>query len=307
MRKKKKMGLIGAGILLLQLSFTAQAWDATGHMIIAKIAYDHLTPTAKQDIDLLFEKTYFAKDFPAYHSYVLSAPWPDYFCYSLPAPKPPIKSIFNFLRLQTKPWHYIDDPVVAEGVTPPPVSSNNSMTAMHFLIPNLSALLAGKKYDLAIIDIVFITHIIGDIHQPLHDASLYENAFPRGDWGGNAYKIQSTFGARNLHSAWDKELGEFRHKPTLQYITEKAAQLESDEIPPKANDLNPLDWEKSSHEIAQDFVYPIHDKLAPQPGKSLSDEYIEKGQAIVNQQLILAGMRLAGVLNGTLKEPIEMP
>lgn len=31
----------------------------------------------------------------------------------------------------------------------------------------------------------FLIHMVGDIHQPLHAATLYSNEFPRGDLGGN--------------------------------------------------------------------------------------------------------------------------
>jgi len=35
----------------------------------------------------------------------------------------------------------------------------------------------------------FLTHIIGDVHQPLHSAALFNDQFPNGDEGGNLFKI----------------------------------------------------------------------------------------------------------------------
>ena len=35
----------------------------------------------------------------------------------------------------------------------------------------------------------FLTHVVGDVHQPLHSAELYSEEFPKGDMGGNLFKI----------------------------------------------------------------------------------------------------------------------
>src|SRR6516225_3034378 len=43
-------------ILLLSLAPVASAWNATGHRIVAAIAYDHLTTAAKQRVDALLQK-----------------------------------------------------------------------------------------------------------------------------------------------------------------------------------------------------------------------------------------------------------
>jgi len=35
----------------------------------------------------------------------------------------------------------------------------------------------------------FLTHIIGDVHQPLHSCALFNDKFPHGDEGGNNFTI----------------------------------------------------------------------------------------------------------------------
>lgn len=35
----------------------------------------------------------------------------------------------------------------------------------------------------------YLIHVVGDIHQPLHSVSLYNQTFPSGDRGGNSLKI----------------------------------------------------------------------------------------------------------------------
>ena len=54
----------------------------------------------------------------------------------------------------------------------------------------------------------WVMHLIGDIHQPLHSVSLFCEAFPKGDHGGNdsLYRL----GGRRiikLHQFWDDLLG----------------------------------------------------------------------------------------------------
>lgn len=53
-----------------------------------------------------------------------------------------------------------------------------------------------------------LIHYIGDIHQPLHASSRYTIDYPKGDEGGNDFRIKVThkgLGERpnNLHSLWD--------------------------------------------------------------------------------------------------------
>lgn len=55
----------------------------------------------------------------------------------------------------------------------------------------------------------YLVHVVGDIHQPLHSVSLFNETYPSGDRGGNSLKITLLNGsANNLHSFWDS--GAFR-------------------------------------------------------------------------------------------------
>ena len=53
-----------------------------------------------------------------------------------------------------------------------------------------------------------LIHYIGDIHQPLHASSRYTKYYPRGDEGGNDFRIkvinkEAGETPNNLHSLWD--------------------------------------------------------------------------------------------------------
>ena len=58
-------------------------------------------------------------------------------------------------------------------------------------------------------------HLIGDLHQPLHAASLYTpKLFPSGDKGGNEIK----FGTKmNLHHFWDDAMSKARTVGRLNF------------------------------------------------------------------------------------------
>ena len=312
--QKKWIALSAAAFLFTQIPTAAEAWDATGHIIIAQIAYDNLTAVAQQDVDYLIAQTDFSKTFPQFTPFVYSAPWPDYLNYDVQDSDATSKDTFDMLRAETKSWHFDDDPIVV-GNYHPTQSNSNSVWAINYLIPQLSYAIQSKNYNLAAYYLIFITHIVGDIHQPLHNANMYDSDFPTGDIGGNLYKIQSTFGAKELHAVWDDSLGRFSswqnfsanagYRPPLADVEKTASEFQQLCGEKKARDLNPAHWEKQSHKIAVSFVYPFNNKDAPAINQTLSKKYIADGQAIAARQMCIAGKRLAGVLNGIFTQPIS--
>jgi len=66
----------------------------------------------------------------------------------------------------------------------------------------------------------FLIHMIGDIHQPLHSTARVNEDYPRGDMGANAFHLPNHYGAKNLHSVWDKVLYEFKYYPKLPFTEE---------------------------------------------------------------------------------------
>ena len=49
----------------------------------------------------------------------------------------------------------------------------------------------------------YLIHNVGDIHQPLHGAAYYSDKFPKGDRGGNSWKVTYNKEINNLHKLWD--------------------------------------------------------------------------------------------------------
>ena len=58
--------------------------------------------------------------------------------------------------------------------------------------------------------ICWIFHLVGDIHQPLHNAAYFssEEGFRQGDQGGNRFGVKINGRKWKLHAFWDDLLGE---------------------------------------------------------------------------------------------------
>jgi len=55
-----------------------------------------------------------------------------------------------------------------------------------------------------------LIHLVGDITQPLHSMNRFSEDDPKGDKGGNGFKLKSRYGVKSLHALWDKVLYEER-------------------------------------------------------------------------------------------------
>ena len=54
----------------------------------------------------------------------------------------------------------------------------------------------------------FLIHYVGDFQQPLHCTTLVNNEFPKGDRGGNSFKLPAE-DQKELHAVWDSVSLEF--------------------------------------------------------------------------------------------------
>ncbi len=194
-------------MFLLLFGSNLSAWNHGGHMSVGAIAYSYLkkhnpstipkiiavlkkhpdfnlrwkhrydsVPTADQDLFLFME----------------AARWPD-----------DIKSWYLKTKAGEihKPSHYIDHPVTFDNSQVGQPEKENILVAFKTNLDKLASK-QSKDADKAI-SLCWIFHLMGDIHQPLHNASLFSKAFPAptGDRGGNSFKIKG--GPSELHAFWD--------------------------------------------------------------------------------------------------------
>lgn len=120
--------------------------------------------------------------------------------------------------------------------------------------------------------------------------------------GANAFHLPNHYGAKNLHSVWDKVLYEFKYYPKLPFsekdwdaLGETAAgYVKKYKISQKVKDiLDPEVWTEECFEITSSFVYE-----GIKEDEELPQKYIDEGKVIAEKQLVIAGHRLYNILSG---------
>ncbi len=282
MRRSLRVSLCALSLLLIQLPVFA--WDDTGHMLVSTIAYGRLNPTAKARVDALTKTIRFCgKSYDG----VTVAVWMD-----------DIKA--DSMHDDMRVWHYTDYPFF-DGVPVDPnikPDAENAVARIKWAMDELRKGTGSDKHDAELLGYLF--HLVGDIHQPLHATTRVTAKNPKGDAGGNSFKLAGV--PDNLHWYWDAAAGAFNFwSPQRPLDARDRARLEEfaralmTEFPAAkdaaAQGLNPEKWAQESHLLAATFVYNLPEN-APPP-----DEYNKKARAIARQRLALAGYRLANALN----------
>jgi hypothetical protein len=313
-------------IFLALLPTSLMAWGPIGHMTVAYVAYQKLTPAAKARVrDLLKLNPDYAtweKQIPAGTSaddhdrmiFMIAAVWADDIKgesqYSddgtnggnTPGGATSSQNVGYTDLLRHKYWHFVDAPFSPDQTPLPAVPAPNAETQ----IAAFRAVLASAQPDeLKSYDLVWLEHLVGDIHQPLHSSTRVTQYAPEGDAGGNKVKL---FGdaVSNLHSYWDDLPGaECKFcadklqcvnratvlGQTLPAVTSKPAQNTDAAI-----------WVRESFEYARQIVYrdPIGSLDQPYtivPGS----KYEREAYTLAKKRISQAGARLAQVLNSELK------
>ena len=127
----------------------------------------------------------------------------------------------------------------------------------------------------------YLVHLEGDVHQPLH-------AGYADDRGGNKYQLQAFMRGTNLHALWDSGIiKNWSESPEIS-----AARLLSAHKQRSANVASPAEAAQESCRIvgAKGFY----------PNRQVDDEYIKHFSIIVEQRLLLAGLRLGAMLNAAM-------
>ena len=215
--------------LVYLLAFNTQlfGWGSVGHMAVAYIAYNRLTPATKSRVRALLKQN------PDYNKWVgmvpagtapkfkymmifmIASTWPDQIKsetgYTDDGPDPHgnrpdgASSSLNVGysdHLHHKYWHFVDTPFfLSDGTALPAIPSPNAETQIATFRAVLGTTPAGdvKSYDL-----VWLLHLVGDVHQPLHSSTRVSATDPEGDSGGNNVKLCASPCRSELHGFWDQ-------------------------------------------------------------------------------------------------------
>ena len=201
-------------------------------------------------------------------------------------------------------WHYTNFPLrpdsfaMAETLTP----ENDVL----FGIGESVRVLGATREDAVerAVHLSWLLHLIGDLHQPLHAATLVNDVYPEGDRGGNDFFVRPrpNRAGMNLHAFWDQLLGtsgnirEVRNQATLLGHTyTRLALLELRE----ATDAR--GWALESRQICIDAVY-LNGTLAGEvearreQAPVVPDDYPMRAKQVAERRAALAAYRLADVL-----------
>jgi hypothetical protein len=265
-------------VVIFAFTTNLYAWDSNGHKLIAEIAYENLTPNAKEAALQLLQTP--GPWYPHPLSFSNSAAWADWI-------RP------NTSQYDT--WHYINLPYCGSDICLNQITASpNIVTAIQ-----LDAAILQNKEASAVEQgaaLRFYLHWLGDIHQPLHAISYYSSSYPHGDAGGNRYLLQDSV-YPNLHAFWDGGCGLWPQNKNLSKRDIRTLAKEWQALyPPKEfaaalADNDPLNWAKDSHALAVEYAY----EAAPRHSISLKAQ--KNAQIVCEKQIVLAGYRLAQNLN----------
>jgi S1/P1 Nuclease len=298
-------------LLIIGLATKASAWNDFGHMTIGAIAYDHLTSKVRTTVDALVRLN------PSYQEWVAgiaeqdkgkvafmkAATWPDMIKFdmhytndgNLPNGPDAGRNIGYDDKLMHRYWHFIDNPYSSDGTTLPAPDLPNAKTQIVAFRGTLQE--SDVSDELRSYDLVWLLHLVGDVHQPLHTITRFNQRQPDGDKGGNDVRVCITVTncGGKLHRFWDDLLG------TSEDYQEAMAQAKT--LTPAEAKLAAISdesiWIEESFVAAKQTAYatPIGTDEGPY---NLNDTYKASAREVVERRIALAGIRLAHLLNETL-------
>ena len=304
------------GLILVSTVAPALAWNDQGHMMAAAIAYDQLTPKIKTRVaQLLALNKYPTKGTndasPTDNvkaAFMMAATAPDAIkldrtqfkddgedpTNTKRAPDPSRNTGFDDPYMH-KYWHYIDLPFSSDGtklVQPPKINAQERIALFRKTLAS-NALDPEKAFDL-----VWLLHLVGDIHQPLHAASRFTQTGnkTKGDTGGNAVALCSLPCSDELHAFWDDVLGKSENVSSAINAARGLPRADQSQ----ASLPNEAVWVQESFQSAQKWAYaaPVGTGNGP---FTLNAIYKANAKKEANERIALAGARLANLLNTELK------
>lgn len=289
-------------------STPAHAWDALGHRVVARIAWDHMTPVARAEAIRLLRAA------PAWSGigeiappsgseeermrewFVRTAVWAD----QLRARERAAG------RASTAEWHYVNhfweqrpDGTVLDRPDLPHLGE------LLVQMRRIGGALGDRTQDdtTRALDLAWALHLVGDGNQPMHNNARISARDPEGDRGGNDFELAGPYPFNNLHAYWDGLVGpafpwRAGDRSEADYVGGIAAELaRRHPLARMRLQLLPGDfaaWSREGVRVAQSTAY-----TTPR-GQRPSSEYRRRAWAAAEPRIVLAGYRLADLLNRAL-------
>jgi hypothetical protein len=221
-----------AAFASLTLATAAQAWTRPGHMVTAVIALDDLQrrrPDLLPALDALLEahpdrgpfQVAIDRSVGAERSrrmFLECARWPDD-VRQTPADHPQRHLALSAVAAADAPPAARQAVVARRGKV-----DGEALQALGLDLRTLAdrTAPAGERAR----SLCWAVHVLGDIHQPLHTATLYSAAFPNGDPGGGGARMRDPLGGGiiSLHWLWDDAI---LRSGRIEDVDRRAAELEA--------------------------------------------------------------------------------
>ena len=336
-------GFVAVSFLIFS-GTAAWGWNDVGHMTVARIAYEQLTDGERAIVVEILRhhphlQELLLKDRPANASkgewiFLRAATWPD----NVRPPREHLREpvhVHPVYRFHHATWHYAnfeyrsgqyDATLPSQPLPLHPVPANVSdRTNIIEQLDHSYLIVRGREretsepeielspQEIRAIRLCWLLHLMGDIHQPLHVATLVNPLVPalqHGDEGGNklGVRINSHSAPKKLHALWDDLLGTNAHFDKIVQLAEKLShdpRTIPAHLPEFAKHRFAWEFAEESYQAAKEVVYqngrhnyalwsPIetHDVSIEQL-PVLSPEWLQQAHAVAERRVALAGYRLA--------------
>ena len=310
-------------IISFAFVFSVPAWDDTGHKLTTYIAWEQMSPTAREkaikillaapeesDLSVFYLQDSRSAAAKQRELFMIASTWAD-----IVRDK---KFANRFAKYHHGNWHYLDtfwrENNGKVELVPELKSDEQNALERLFAFDKVLRDAAASDADKAIA-LAWILHLGGDIHQPLHDSGRVTKFDPKGDQGGNLFML-SPKGATgddrlSLHWYWDSIIG--------RNITRVNDACDSDYLPAIAKQITekyPLskmrnrlklgkfdEWQQEGFQIASTKLYPASLKFGEMP----SDDYKKMAFNISEEQIALAGYRMGAMLDQMFGNQVVQP
>ncbi len=286
-------------VLAIWACLPCLGWNATGHMVVAAIAYNRLPTQVRLRVDAVLQHHPDCEKWSgeyesrggtvgkALYAFMRASTWPDDIrrsgsSYDHPA------------------WHYIDYPLTAAPNAHPtrPTPNDDLLYAVDLCKKKLGDQSTPAKEKAAYLS--WLLHLIGDEHMPLHCCCLVNDRYkaPNGDRGGNDFWVKDEGKETRLHGFWDGLLGSSHDTADIMALAKQCGPAGG--LP----SVNPVRWSLEGYKAARQFAYL---NLTLRGGAKASNAielpgcYEDKAVAKAKSRIGLAGVRLAATIIAWLR------
>lgn len=312
--------LLFIALFLTFLSINSFAWDDVGHKITAYIAWQQMTPAARENVIRILRSAPEDSNLSAFYQnygvepeslrkreyFMLVATWADIVRdFGVEAKR---RHEVRYRKYHKGTWHY-DDTFWKQvnGKEERLTGFDEGGQAVERLIEFDKVIKDPSADDKEkAIAIAWIMHLMGDLHQPLHTSARVTDLEPKGDQGGNLFLLTPKDTPRdkqeNLHWFWDSIVvrtvdppkGEFSERDYIEPLARKFMKKY-----PLSSFQTKLDPENFPALQQESFAYNNTVVFSPELVRYQrpSLKYRKNAFQLAEKQLALAGYRMGTLFN----------